>query len=220
MYEEGEKTKIKKDATTVAGMIRHAKGADQQKLISPAEYLRREQILSFFSRITASRRRNVSFKDMLGQGSDTEDADSDIEECLEELQAEQDLAFLKEQIDDLERNELDAEDTSVTTCRVTTRKLSHNREIEVYPDICCIFRAVVVCCDMELQFCSRSLSGWPSVSSLVVKWTRTTDKLQEETALMVRKNVKLFHSSWRDMGLDVNFDADYGTLDSHLNRNE
>ena len=83
-----------------------------------------------------------------------------------------------------------------------------------------MFRAVAVCCDMELQFCSRSLSGWPSVSSLALKWTQATDKLQEETALMVRKNVKLFHSSWRDMVLDVNFDADCGTLDSHLNRNE
>ena len=94
-------------------MMRHAQGADQQKLLSPAEYLRREQILSFFSRITASRQRNMSFKDMLGQGSDTEDADCDIEECLEELEAEQDLAFLKEQIDDPERNDLHAEDTSV-----------------------------------------------------------------------------------------------------------
>ena len=37
---------------------------------------------------------------------------------------------------------------------------------------------------------------------------------------MLRKNVKLFHSSWRDMGMDVNFDADYGTLDSCSNRNE
>ena len=130
-----KKTKKKKDAATVADMMRHAKGADQQKLFSPAEYLRREHIQSFFSRITASRRRNMSFKDMLGQGSDTEDADCDIEECLEELEAEQDLAFLKEQIDDLERNKLDAEDTSVTTCG-TTKKLSHAREIKVYPDGC------------------------------------------------------------------------------------
>ena len=137
MYEEEEKQK-KKEATTVAGMMRHTKRADQQKLFSPAEYLRREQILSFFSRITARRRRNMSFKDILGQGSNTEDADSDIEECLEELQAEQDLAFLKEQIDDLERNELDAEDISVTTCG-TTRKLSHARENKVYPDSCCMF---------------------------------------------------------------------------------
>ena len=43
--------------------------------------------------------------------------------CLEELETEQDLAFLKEQTDDLERNELDAEDTSVTTFG-TTRTLS------------------------------------------------------------------------------------------------
>ena len=119
-------------------MMRHAQGADQQKLFSPAEYLRRDQILSFFSRITASRRRNMSFKDMLGQGSDTEDADCDIEECLEELEAKQDLAFLKEQIDNLERNELDAESTSVTTFG-TTRTLSHARETEVYPDSCCMF---------------------------------------------------------------------------------
>ena len=90
----------------------------------------------------------MSFKDMLGQGSNTEDADCGIEECLEELVAEQDLAFLKEQIDDLERNELDAEDTSVTTFG-TTRMLSHALEIEVYHS-CCMFRAVAVCCDMEL----------------------------------------------------------------------
>ena len=91
-----------------------------------------------------------------------------------------DLAFLKEQIDDLERNELDAEDTSVTTFG-TTGTLSHAMEIEVYHS-CCMFRAVAVCCDMELQSCLRSLLGWPSVSSLAVKETQATDKLQEETA--------------------------------------
>ena len=131
-------------------MMRHAQGADQQKLFSPAEYLRREQIISFFSRITASRRRNMPFKDMLGQGNDTEDADCDIEECLEELESEQDLAFLEEQTDDLERNDLDAGDTSVTTFG-TTRTLSHAREIEVYPDSCCILQAIAICRDMELQ---------------------------------------------------------------------
>ena len=52
------------------------------------------------------------------------------------------------------------------------------------------------------------------------KETQATDKLQGETVLMLRKNVKLFHSSRRDMGMDVKFDADYGTLDSCLNRNE
>ena len=96
----------------------------------------------------------MSFKHMLIQGSNTEDADCDVEECLEELEATQDLAFLKEQIDNLERNELDAEDTSVTTCR-TTRKLSHARKIEMYPESCCMFQAVTVCCDMELQSFSR-----------------------------------------------------------------
>ena len=106
--------------------------------------------------------------------SDTEDAHCDLEECLEELDAEQDLAFLKEQVDALERNELDAEDTSVTTCG-TTRKLLHAREI--YPDGRCMFQAVAVCCDLELQSCSRSLLGWPSVSSLAVKETQAADKL-------------------------------------------
>ena len=52
MYEEGEKTK-KKDPATVANM--NSQGADQQKLFSPAEYVRWEQVLSFFSRITSSR---------------------------------------------------------------------------------------------------------------------------------------------------------------------
>ena len=98
---------------------------------------------------------------MLGQGSDTEDADCDIEECLEELEAKQDLAFLKEQIDDLERSKLDVEDPSTTFG--TTRILSHAREIEVYPDSCCMFRAVAVCCDIELQSCFRSLLGWQSI---------------------------------------------------------
>ena len=67
----------------------------------------------------------------------------------------------------------------------------------------------------------RPLLGWPSVSSLAAKEMEATDKLQEETVLMLGKNVKLFYSSWRDMGMDVNFDFDYGTLDSRLlNRNE
>ena len=81
-------------------------------------------------------------------------------------------------------------------------------------------QAVAVCCDMELQSFSRSMLGWPSVSGLAVKETQATDKLQEKTGHMLRKNVKLFHSSWRDMGMGVNFDADYSTLDSRLNRNE
>ena len=145
MYEEGEKRK-KERCYNCCWHDPTCQRADQQKLFFPAQYLRRERILSFFSMITASRLRNMSFKDILGQGSST---DCDIEECLEELEAEQDLAFQKEQIDDLERNELDAEDTSVTTCG-TTRKLLHAREIEVYPDSCCMFRAVAVCYDMEL----------------------------------------------------------------------
>ena len=91
---------------------------------------------------------------------------------LEELEAEQDPAFLKEQIDDPERKELDAEDTSVTTCR-TTRKLLNAKEIEMYPHSCCLFLAVAVCCDMELQSFSRSLLEWPSVSGLAVKETQS-----------------------------------------------
>ena len=79
-----------------------------------------------------------------------------------------------------------------------------------------MFRAVAVCCDIELQSCSRSLLGWPSVSSLAVKETQAADKLREKTVMMLRENAKLFHSSWRDMGMDVNFDADYDTLDSRL----
>ena len=49
-----------------------------------------------------------------------------------------------------------------------------------------------------------------------MKETQAADKLREETVLMLRENAKLFHSSWRDMGMDVSFDADYGTLDSRL----
>ena len=37
---------------------------------------------------------------------------------------------------------------------------------------------------------------------------------------MLIKYVEQFHSSWRDMGMDVNFDAGFGTLDSCSNRNE
>ena len=36
MYKEGEKMKKKKDVATVADMMQHAQGADQQKLFSPA----------------------------------------------------------------------------------------------------------------------------------------------------------------------------------------
>ena len=36
MYKEGEKTKKNKDVATVADMMQHAQGADQQKLFSPA----------------------------------------------------------------------------------------------------------------------------------------------------------------------------------------
>ena len=93
IYDDGEKTKAKKDAVTIAEMMRTAVDENQMKLFSTSEYLRREQIASFFSRITASRR--------LGKQKGQSEVDDETEacaaeECLKELEANNQIEFVEE----------------------------------------------------------------------------------------------------------------------------
>ena len=108
--DDGEKTKAKKDAVTVTEMMRTAVDENQMKLFSTSEYLRREQIVSFFSRITASRR--------LGKHKGQSEVDDETEacvaeECLEELEANNEMEFVEETLQAIivsREEELDKED--------------------------------------------------------------------------------------------------------------
>ena len=79
-------------------------------LFSTSEYLRREQIASFFSRITASRR--------LGKHKGQSEVDDETEaciaeECLEELEANNEMEFAEETLQAIivsREQELDKED--------------------------------------------------------------------------------------------------------------
>ena len=110
IYDDGEKTKAKKDAVTFAEMMRTAVDENQMKLFSTSEYLRREQIASFFSRITASRR--------LGKHKGQSEVDDETEacvaeECLEELEANNEMEFVEETLQAIivsREEELDKED--------------------------------------------------------------------------------------------------------------
>ena len=93
IYDDGEKTKAKKDAVTVAEMMRTAVDENQMKLFSASEYLRREQIASFFSRITTSRRLGKH----KGQSEDDDETEACVaEECLDELEANNEMEFVEE----------------------------------------------------------------------------------------------------------------------------
>ena len=95
---------------SVAEMTTTAVDENQMKLFSTSEYIRREQIASFFSRITASRRLGKH----KGQSEvDDKTEDCAAEECLEELEAHNQMEFVEgtsQAIVVSDEEELDKED--------------------------------------------------------------------------------------------------------------
>ena len=55
LFEQGEKTNRKEDPKNVADMMRKARAPSGAKMFEPSEYLRKEQIASFFSQLSAQR---------------------------------------------------------------------------------------------------------------------------------------------------------------------
>ena len=102
---EGEKTNRKMDPLTVADMMRTAMDENGEKRFSASEYLRHEQIVSYFSRLAASKRKNGDLNspdidtvdDALPIAEEDEDL-CDMEQCLEDMQVDEEMMLLQDSL--------------------------------------------------------------------------------------------------------------------------
>ena len=105
VFMEGEKTNRKMDPLTVADMMRTATDENGEKRFSTSEYLRHEQIASYFSRLAASKRKNGDLNspdidtvdDALPIAEEDEDL-CDMEQCLEDMQADEEMMLLQDSL--------------------------------------------------------------------------------------------------------------------------
>ena len=105
VFMEEEKTNRKMDPLTVADMMRTATDENGQKRFSTSEYLRHEQIASYFSRLAASRRKNSNLNgsdintvaDAFPTAEEDEDL-CDMEQCLEDMQADNEMMLLQDNV--------------------------------------------------------------------------------------------------------------------------
>ena len=76
MYNEGEISGKKKDPSSVVQMMKCSTKENVDKLFRPNEYLRKEQIAAFFSRLTYQRRKGNTLAEDIVNTSDDDEVDS------------------------------------------------------------------------------------------------------------------------------------------------
>ena len=81
LFEKGEKTKRKEDPRNVCVMMRNARDERGDKIFESSEYMRKEQIASFFSRLCLKKRKGLPLRSE--EEWDEDAVDVDYEEELE-----------------------------------------------------------------------------------------------------------------------------------------
>ena len=84
LFEQGEKTNRKEDPKNVADMIRKDRAPSGAKMFEPSEYLRKEQIASFFSRLSAQRSKGnpLQIEDELEDQEPADDYQKELQRSL------------------------------------------------------------------------------------------------------------------------------------------
>ena len=208
VFNEGERTNRKMGPLTVADMMRTAKNEDGQKRFSTSEYLRREQIASYFSRLAASRRgtgNSVDFEIDTTDAPTTEEDICDLEQCLKEMQADEETMLLQESLMPIV-DQMTDQDSATENRTSEPRDNVHGKlevrdgieveEIKVYRDGHCMFRSIAVYLDQSLQKCKQRDLDWPQLLQLATKETLKTDKLHRETISKMIENEKSY--KWKN----------------------
>ena len=191
------------DPLTVADMMQTAMDENGEKRFSTSEYLRREQIASYFSRLAASKRKNGylnspdidTVDDALPNAEEDEDL-CDMEQCLEDMQADEEMMLLQDSLAPIADNPTNGNSSSTgsTTSqpkdqlKFQVRDGVQGKEVKVYGDGRCMFRSVAVYLDQTLQKCMRNDGGWPLQQQLASKETSAADSLRNQTLVKMAEN--------------------------------
>ena len=173
VFNEGERPHRKMDPLTIADMMRTAKNEGGQKRFSTSEYLRREHIASYFSPLAASRRKTGNlgeFEIVTTDAPTTKEDICDLEQCLKEMQADKEMMLLQESLMPIV-DQMTDQDSATENRTSEPRDILHGiegEEINVYPDVNCMFRSVAVYLEQSLQ-CKRTDLGWPQLPQFATK---------------------------------------------------
>ena len=181
--------------------MRTAEDEEGVKLFITDEYLRREQIASFFSCLTSSRRKNgqPSSHEAINECSTEEDI-CEVEHCLEDMEADDEMLGLQESLATVQEGELcdDEESDSGEDADVgnsgcyEVRKGVEGEVIKVYPDGGCMFRSIAVYLDQTIQKCKRTDLGWPMLPENATTETTSADKLRKYTVEKMAEMLDIF----------------------------
>ena len=137
IYTEGEKSGRKKDPVSIAQLMKTATTEKGDKLFRPSEYLRKEQISSYFSRLTYQRRKgNAHLQDNVESGSHNDDDNDSMEEDDSELDEEDnDENNREENESDNSEEESEDEDDSDTDEDLLCAIEEDRRDMETQNDL-------------------------------------------------------------------------------------
>ncbi|KXJ09204.1 hypothetical protein AC249_AIPGENE14192 [Exaiptasia diaphana] len=148
-YDLGEKTGIKKDPKKVADDMRRAKLANDERRFNREDWLSKAQIRSFFSRMTAARRKQIK------QGRHTHtnpDDDDDLDEWIEEIEAieaEDEQQATKHKV----LTEIALHDPviydSYDLCEIYQHKELKQFNVKMFKEICCELEIPIKCRDVK-----------------------------------------------------------------------
>ena len=107
--------------------------------------------------------------------------------------------------------------TAESSSTIQTKSDLPTQVKKIYGDGRCLFRSVVVACDMVLLSCTRNEGGWPKDADLAKRETEFADKLRKKTVDLWRANKSIYESHVHDLGLDHFWmDDGYGNIDKRI----
>ena len=147
--------------------MRKARAPSGAKMLELSEYLRKEQIASFFSQLSAQRSKGKPLQ-IEHELEDQEPAD----DYQKEFELQRSLFQMIDAVRTIDSSTFakqpsssnvpidEAEVTQPIEEKEDTPTLPHNVK-KIYGNGRCLFRSVVVACDNALLSCERNEGGWP-----------------------------------------------------------
>ena len=225
-------------------MMRNARDERGDKIFASSEYMRKEQIASFFSRLCSQKRKGLPLRSKEEWDEDAVDVDyeeeleqeCEIAEMVDALRVAQENLTITAKDSDTsditEQQETSAptvESDNVTgpqdplpptaesSSKIQTKSDLPTQVKKIYGDGRCLFRSVAVACDMVLLSCARNEGRWPKDSDLAKRETEFADKSRKKTVDLWRANKSIYESHVHDLGLDHFWmDDGYGNIDKRI----
>ena len=163
---------------------RKARSPTGAKMFEPSEYLRKEQIVSFFSRLSAQKSKGNPFQseDEFGDKGQVDDYQNEFEQ----ERALRDMIDAISMIDSSLAAEQSSTPSSMNESKEEEEAIPATREKEdipklslkvkkVYGDGQCLFRSVAVAHGDASLSCVRNEGGWPTGVDLAKQETEKAD---------------------------------------------